>query len=97
MLPLLGVIMTKDRLAMVSEWMANGNITQFVAVRQDENRFQLVSSLFKSLPSFVAVDDYATPEVGRCREGLNLYAWSENDPWGSQRGMSSRAWAIPFL
>ena len=30
MLPLLGVMVTEDRFAMVSEWMMNGNINQFV-------------------------------------------------------------------
>ena len=43
-LPLLGVIMTEDRLAMVSEWMINGNINQFVMAQRDANRFDLVSS-----------------------------------------------------
>ena len=41
-LPLLGVIMTETRFAMVSEWMANGNINQFVRAHQDANRFELV-------------------------------------------------------
>ena len=36
--------MTIDQLAMVSEWMANGNITQFVSIHPQENRFELVSS-----------------------------------------------------
>lgn len=48
-LPLLGVFMTETKFAMVSEWMTNGNINQFVAVRQDANRFQLVSLSFKLL------------------------------------------------
>jgi len=43
-LPLLGV-MVKDRFAMVSGWMANGNINQFVEARWDANRFELVGSL----------------------------------------------------
>ena len=46
-LPLLGVIMTGDLFAMVSEWMANGNINQFVTAHLDANRFELVRSLFK--------------------------------------------------
>ena len=45
-LPLVGVIMTGDRFAMVSEWMANGNINEFVEVHQNVNRFELVSSPF---------------------------------------------------
>ena len=41
-LPLLGVIMTGTQFAMVSEWMTNGNINQFVTAHQDANRFKLV-------------------------------------------------------
>ena len=35
--------MTGGRFAMVSEWMANGNINEFVAEHWNENRFELVS------------------------------------------------------
>ena len=48
-LPLLGVTMTEDRFAMVSEWMINGNINQFVMAQRDANRFELVSSPSKLL------------------------------------------------
>lgn len=34
--------MTKTRFAMVSEWMMNGDINQFVMEHQDVNRFELV-------------------------------------------------------
>ena len=56
-LPLLGVIMTKTEFSMVSEWMSNGNINQFVAAHQDENRFELVCSPFKLLYPSPATDD----------------------------------------
>ena len=39
--------MNSDRFAMVSEWMTNGNIIQFVTAHRDANRFELVSSPFK--------------------------------------------------
>jgi len=48
-LPLLGVIMTEDRFAMVSEWMINGNIKEFVMAQHGANRFELVSSSSKLL------------------------------------------------
>jgi serine/threonine protein kinase len=48
-LPLLGVVMTENKFAMISEWMTNGNINQFVRARRDANRFQLVSALFELL------------------------------------------------
>jgi len=41
-LPLVGVTMTRDRLVMVSEWMENGNINEFVKVYSNANRPQLV-------------------------------------------------------
>ena len=42
--PLLGVAKDRSQLkfAMVSEWMPNGNINQFVKARPDANRFKLV-------------------------------------------------------
>ena len=35
--------MTETEFAMVSEWMPNGNINQFVKEHPDANRFELVS------------------------------------------------------
>ena len=52
-LPLLGVKMTENEFAMVSEWMPNGDINQFVSARQDANRFELVSP--PSSPAFFAI------------------------------------------
>jgi serine/threonine protein kinase len=37
--------MTETEFAMVSEWMSNGNINQFLRERRDANRLELVSSL----------------------------------------------------
>ena len=55
-LPLLGVMMTGGRFAMVSEWMANGNINEFVAEHWNANRFELVSSPSKLLRSSLVTD-----------------------------------------
>ena len=44
-LPLLGVTMGKRLFAMVSEWMVNGNINEFIGAHRDANRFKLVSFL----------------------------------------------------
>ena len=41
-LPLMGVTMGDNRFAMVSEWMTNGNINEFVKAHWDVNRFDLV-------------------------------------------------------
>ena len=43
-LPLLGVTMSNNQFVMVSEWMANGNINEFVKTHRGENRFKLVGS-----------------------------------------------------
>ena len=42
-LPLLGVAMSTTEFAMMSEWMPNGDINQFVKKHSDVNRFGLVS------------------------------------------------------
>ena len=59
-LPLLGVMMTDSRFAMVSEWMANGNINHFVANNWNVNRFELVSSPSKLPRSSLIVDGCVT-------------------------------------
>ena len=41
-LPLLGVSATEPRFAMVSEWMENGNINEFVKARPEADRVELV-------------------------------------------------------
>ena len=41
-LPLLGVTMGERLFAMVSEWMVNGNINEFVEAHRNANRFELV-------------------------------------------------------
>ena len=92
-LPLLGVIMTKNRFAMVSDWMANGNINQFLEKHQDANRFELVRP-GSSLPPSSAVDVF--PIVGRRREGIDVYARSGNNPWGSQGGVYWKVTATCF-
>jgi len=43
--------MSETQFAMVSEWMPNGNIKQYVKTHPDENRFELVSLMSNSLPS----------------------------------------------
>ena len=87
-LPLLGVMVTEDRFAMVSEWMMNGNINQFVMAHRDVNRFELVSSPSKLLRSPFVIDGRIAPIVERRRKGFDLHARSGDDPRRSQRGAS---------
>ena len=72
--------MTENRFAMVSQWMTNGNINQFVTAHGNINRFELVSSL-SGLPTVSgAFDSCVTPAVGGCREGAGPYTRPEDDP-----------------
>jgi serine/threonine protein kinase len=43
-LSLLGITMDKHRFAMVSEWMTNGNINEFIQMQWEVNPFELVRS-----------------------------------------------------
>ena len=45
-LPLLGVTMTETRFVMVSEWMINGNINEFVKAEINADRLALVCFSF---------------------------------------------------
>ena len=51
LLPLMGVIMTKTQFAMISEWMVNGNINNFVKEHPDADRLGLVCFPFKAFLS----------------------------------------------
>ena len=48
-LPFLGLTVTKDLFAMVSEWMGNGNVEDFVRVRSGADRPKPVCFSFGSL------------------------------------------------
>ena len=88
--------MTKDRFVMVSEWMTNGNITQFVREHRDADRFELVSPHLSSCKPYPHLVIMCSPQVERRRERLGLYSWTGDDPWRSQRGSSSEASASPM-
>jgi hypothetical protein len=51
-LPLIGVTMSETQFAMISDWMENGNINEFVKAHPGANRLELVGiSFMVSLPS----------------------------------------------
>ena len=52
-LPLLGATITGDQFAMVSEWMVNGNINEFIKAHPDADRLELVSFPFEVLSQFL--------------------------------------------
>ena len=77
-LPLLGVTMTGNRPAMVSEWMTNGNMNEFLKVHRNADRLGLVGLQLKLIS--VLIDDCATPVAGRRWQGAGISTWPGNDP-----------------
>ena len=57
MLPLIGVTMTETQFAMISEWMVNKNINDFVKANQDVDRLGLVDFSIQTL-RFKLFDKY---------------------------------------
>ena len=46
-------MVTGDQFAMVSEWMVNGNINEFIKAHPDADRLELVSFPFEVLSQFL--------------------------------------------
>ena len=65
-LSLMGVTMSEAQFAMVSDWMANGSISEFVGANPDVNRLELVSFLSKISRHFEFIDR-AGDLAERCR------------------------------
>jgi len=55
-LPLIGVMMSETRFAMISDWMVNGNINYFVRAHPSVNRVELVRCSFLSLTPVAQAD-----------------------------------------
>ena len=81
--------MAENEFAMVSEWMSNGNINQFVEAHRGTNRFELVCLPFQVLAAPFVFDRCVASTVGGRCKGFGLYAWSGNGPWRPQ-GCASR-------
>jgi hypothetical protein len=43
-LPLIGAMMSETQFAMISDWMTNGNINEFIRAHPEADRFRLVGS-----------------------------------------------------
>ena len=67
-LPLLGVTLAEGRLAMVSEWMDNGNINDFIQKNPKANRPKLVSLILN------CVNPQLTRAACRRRKRPEVYA-----------------------
>jgi hypothetical protein len=78
-LQLIGVTMTGGKFVMVSKWMGNGNIVEFVGRYPDVNRLDLVCSPFVfPICGTDEVYDLSLAERGNGR--VNLHAPPEGDP-----------------
>ena len=64
-LPLLGVNMTGPRYAMVSEWMVNGNINEFVEKHPEADRLGLVGVPSEAPVNSVLDDRLISVAAGR--------------------------------
>jgi hypothetical protein len=72
---------------MVSEWMTRGNIREFTKADTDVDRLGLVRCLFPPVvPIPPIIDNLMMGVVERRRQGVDLYARPENNPWGFERG-----------
>jgi serine/threonine protein kinase len=83
-LPLLGVTISGTRFAMVSKWMENGNINEFVEKNRHANRIELVRR--PSIPTPTS-PQLMWCSVGRRCERFGVHAWSPHGPRRSERGM----------
>jgi len=83
-LELIGVTMSETQFAMVSDWMLNGNINEFVKAHPGADRLELVGFLFEViLLQLKCIDNLTTCLAGRRHRGVDLHPQSGNDPWGS--------------
>ena len=88
-LPLLGVTMEEGLFAMVSEWMVNGNINEFIKAHRDTSRFELVWFYPHRWPHLSLMTLLLTAR--RRHSGIAVYAWRGDDPWGPEGGTNSSA------
>ena len=88
--------MSDAQFAMVSDWMGNGNISDFVKAHPDTNRLELVGfSSLLSCPRFKFTDNRATFQLGGVARGL-IYIHNEGMIHGDLKGVRSRQ-RVTFL
>jgi len=75
--------------AMVSEWMVNGNINEFVKAHKDVNRFKLVGFYSHYWPHLSLMKSLLAAR--RRHPGVAVCARRGDDPWGPEGGTNSSA------
>jgi len=93
-LPLLGVIMVDMHFAMVSEWMVNGSINQFIISHRDVNRFELVGFSFLSQPHSLLMATLLV-QLQDVSKGL-IYMHRQEMIHGDLKGVSLCKLELPF-
>ena len=96
-LPLMGVTMDGNQLAMVSEWMVNGNITEYIAAHGEVNRFELVRSRFLRWPELPIANNGLTRQLQDVARGL-IYMHGQFMVHGDLKGVrvTIRTLECPF-
>ena len=80
--------MDGNQLAMVSEWMANGNINRFANTHMEANRFELVG-FFHPLPSQSSLVVTSFLQLKDVAKGL-IYMHGEGMIHGDLKGVGGR-------
>ena len=90
--------MSESHFAMVSDWMVNGSINEFLRGNPDINLVDLVRLLTESSLCFGRTEEQIGGSVEGRRYGADLYASARNDPRGSQRRtfLISRAASLSY-
>ena len=88
--------MTETTFAMVSEWMPNGNINQFVTAHQDANRFQLVSSPPQPYDPRQSPTTTLLLQLGDVAEGL-IYMHGQGVVHGDLKGVRVQGFGHAIL
>ncbi|KAF9780774.1 kinase-like domain-containing protein [Thelephora terrestris] len=110
-LPLLGVAIAGDQIAMVSEWMAGGNIKEFIETHPNANRYKLLADATKGL-----VHIHSQGMIHRDLKGVNVLVdqngracladfglltiepdATDTTPWNSFQGGGTIRWMGPEL
>ena len=76
--------MSETQFAMISDWMVNGNINDFVKAHPDASPLGLVRFSLRAL--LLSINDRITHLAGRRCLGIDLHPRPRNDSRGSQGG-----------
>jgi hypothetical protein len=74
--------MSEAQFAMVSEWMVNGNINEFVKANPGENRLMFVRISLELLPPLFTLSELKIGSLARRRcQGIDIHSSAGDGPW----------------